>query len=371
MSAGTVYNGTETMTTRERITAFLDGDDVDRFPVWLKMANPTWRTTQPEPYKSMSDIELLRHAGCDPMVGLGISTRKEAPHIQTVIEEEDGIRVTRISTPDGELRGEEKVDPYTCSWHPIVFMAETSEDLKKLCWAFMDTDYTADPDSAERALRKMKEYCRDDVFTTAGIGPSPFMNLLQHLSGPVSTIYLMQDEPDMFREVVDLMHRDRIRQLKAVLPANPADTFWLIENTSTTLLSPDIFREFCMPFLREYSELILEHEIYPVHHMCGTLNALLELIDQLPAAANEAFTTSPLGDVSLAEGRTRMPSKALIGGTNATLWLDPVDKIVSTVAADIAACPDRRKIFLTSAGVLPPPVSFEKAKQVVEELKRL
>ena len=69
--------------------------------------------------------------------------------------------------------------------------------------------------------------------------------------------------------------------------------------------------------------------------------------------------------------RTSWSSKALIGGTNATGWLAPPEKIVETVADDIAACPDRRKIFLTSAGVLPPLVSFEKAKTVVEEFKRL
>ena len=66
-----------------------------------------------------------------------------------------------------------------------------------------------------------------------------------------------------------------------------------------------------------------------------------------------------------------MPSKALIGGTNATLLLEPVETIVEAVREDLAACPDRRGIFLTSAGVLPPPVGFEKTKRLVEELKKL
>jgi uroporphyrinogen-III decarboxylase len=109
----------------------------------------------------------------------------------------------------------------------------------------------------------------------------------------------------------------------------------------------------------------------PVHHMCGTLNALLEQIDTLPALANEAYTTRPLGDVSLAEGRRRMPSKALIGGTNATLWMASAERIVEEVAADLDQCPDRRKIFLTSAGVLPPCATFEKSRRVVEALKSL
>jgi uroporphyrinogen-III decarboxylase len=250
-------------------------------------------------------------------------------------------------------------------------MAETPENLRKLQWLYRDTEYTVEPDAVENARRRKEELEKEDVFTMSGIGPSPYMNLLQHLSGPVSTVYLMMDEPDLFKETLELMHADRMRELRAVLPANPTDTFWLTENTSTTLLSPAIFRDLCMPYLREYGETVMEHGIYPVHHMCGTLNALLEMIDELPAVANEAYTTRPLGDVSLAEGRSRMPSKALIGGTNATGWLDPVEKIVATVADDIAACPDRRKIFLTSAGVLPPLVSFEKAKAVVEEFKHL
>jgi hypothetical protein len=101
------------------------------------------------------------------------------------------------------------------------------------------------------------------------------------------------------------------------------------------------------------------------------LDDLLEMIDRLPAQVNEAYTTPPVGNVMLADGRRRMPSKALIGGTNATLWLAPVEEIVRTVAEDLANCPDRRKIFLTSAGVLPPPVGFEKARRAVAELKRL
>ena len=193
---------TETMTTRERITAVMEGEEVDRFPVWLKMLTNGWRNLQPEPYKSMDNIELLRQVGCDPMVGLGVRTRSDAPHIKQEVTEKDGIRVTCITTPDGELRGEEKFDPTTSSWHPVVFMAETPENLKKLQWLFRDTEYTADPDSLERAQKQKQEYEKEDVFTMSGIGPSPFMYLLQHLSGPVSTIYLMMDEPDIFRETV-------------------------------------------------------------------------------------------------------------------------------------------------------------------------
>ncbi len=364
----------ETMTNRQRIKAVLQGEEVDRLPVWLKMANATWKSMQPEPYRSMNGVVLLREAGCDVMSGCGLpggALTATAPHIRTSSERVEGGRLTTIETPDGPLTQKYGVDAETNSSHPLTYFAENTEDLRKLRWVFTGTEYHVDANKAAEGFANQQRLAQDDVFTTSGVGPSPLMHLVEHMCGPEAYVYNMVDAPDVFDEVVELMHQDRLRYLRAVLPHCPADSFWISENTSTTLISPALFEKHCMPHLAAYGSLIEEHNTVAVHHMCGTLNALLEMIDTLPATANEAFTTRPLGDVSLAEGRRRMPSKALIGGTNATLWLASEDTIVRTVAEDLAQCPDRRKIFLTSAGVLPPPVSFEKAKAVVEELKRL
>lgn len=362
----------EAMTTRERIQATIDGEEVDRFPVWLKMANSTWRTGQPESIQKMGDAELLQAAECDVMVGVDVRTHRKAPHIEERIEEQNGIRITTYETPDGPISGKEFFDTGTSSWHPVEFMASTPENLRRLRWAYKDTEYKVDGDAAVEAAERKRRLVEADAYTMSGCGPTPFMSLVEHLSGPVDTYYLLYDEPELFAEVTDEMHQDRMRMLRTLLPHVQADTFWLTENTSTTLLSPQVFKEWCFPHLKAYGDLILEHgTAVPVHHMCGTLNALLEQIDGLPAQVNEAYTTRPLGDVSLAEGRKRMPSKALWGGTNATLWLEEPEVIVNTVAEDLAECPDRKRIFLTSAGVLPPLVSFEKARKVASGLKKL
>lgn len=359
------------MTSRQRIQAVMNGEEPDRFPVWLKMLGNDWRNFQPEPYRSMPNLELQQRAGCDPMDSVGVNVQKKEPHVTVSVVDGENKRTTHVRTPDGEMTGEERYDTSTSSWHPTKFMADTPENLRKLRWLYTDTRYTVEPESADAAMCRQAEFVEKDVFTMAGIGPGPLMNLIEHMSGPIQCIYLMNDEPELFIEILELMHQDRMRHLKSLLPHIQADTFWLTENTSTTLISPQMFEKHCISHLREYGNLILEHDIYPVHHMCGTLNALLEMIDTLPAAANEAYTTRPLGDVSLAEGRQRMPSKTLIGGTNATLWLEPMETIVETVRKDLAECADRKKIFLTSAGVLSPLVSFEKAREVVSEFRRL
>lgn len=359
------------MTNRERIFATIKGQEVDRFPVWLKMANPTWQSPQPQPYRSMSQVELLQAAGCDLMVSFWLGARKEMPHVRTKHEDASGIRTDIFETPDGEIVSQEKLDPYTNSWHPIRFPADSPENFRKLRWLYTDTSFSVDPERAQAMADWQKKMERQDAFTCGGIGPGPLMNLVEHICGPENTVFLMADEPDLFAEILQLMHEDRMRELSALMPCMPADSFWLTENTSTSLISPLMFEKFCMPYLRDYGNLIVSHGKIAVHHMCGLLNALLEMVDTLPAQCNEAYTTRPLGNVSLAEGRKRMPSKALIGGTNATLWLKPAEEIVREVAADLSNCPDRKKIFLTSAGVLPPMVNFEKAAKVVAELKRL
>jgi len=210
-----------------------------------------------------------------------------------------------------------------------------------------------------------------DAISYTTVGPSPLMALIQDYMGLETAIYLMADTPELFAEVVELMHQDRLRELEAVLPHVAADSVWMIENTSTTLVSPSMFAQWCVPQLQEYGQMILDRGLIPVHHMCGKLNALLEMIDSLPAMANEAYTTGPVGDASLAEGRRRMPSKALIGGTNAADWLRSAEEIIEAVRRDLANCPDRRRIFLTSGGVLPTAVPLDKARFVAEELKQL
>jgi uroporphyrinogen-III decarboxylase len=342
------------MTSRERILATIRGDETDRFPVWLK-AGP----------------EMIEASGCDRMAHCGVICKPTRPHVTVTSSKKDNAETVIWSTPDGDLTSEETTDPVTGSSHPSKYPVSNAEELQMFRWYCKDTTYAVDP--AVRAEKKTRQdqLEKDDVVTSASIGPSPLMQMIEHLCGPENMTYLMYDEPELFAEVLEEMHQDRLRMLTEALPNQVSDTYWMTENTSTTLISPKMFEDYCVPYLTTYGNMILENEMIPVHHMCGHLNAILEQIDELPAMANEAFTTAPVGNTSLADGRTRMPSKCLIGGTNATLWLDSAENIIDDIEKDLADCPDRRKIFLTSAGVLPPAVTPEKAKTVVDAIKEM
>jgi hypothetical protein len=91
---------------------------------------------------------------------------------------------------------------------------------------------------------------------------------------------------------------------------------------------------------------------------------LLPALADMPADGFEAFTSPPVGNTTLLDGRTACPDKTLVGGTNATLWLLPADRIIEQIEADLDALPHHRGVVISSAGVMPPACRPETIKQV-------
>ena len=105
--------------------------------------------------------------------------------------------------------------------------------------------------------------------------------------------------------------------------------------------------------------------------MCGHTKALLPMIDTIPAASIEAFTSPTLGNTRLVDGRTCAPGKTLIGGTNVMVWLQSIEKIKQYILDELEACPDHRHIILTTAGVAAPACTAETFREIGEWIRTL
>ena len=143
----------------------------------------------------------------------------------------------------------------------------------------------------------------------------------------------------------------------------------MVENTSTSLISVDQYRSYCFPHIRAYAEILKSRDRYMVLHMCGLLRDLLDDLAKLPVDAFEAFTSPTLGNTTLLDGRTHCPDTCLIGGTQATDWLLPTDRLIAKIEEDLDALPHHRGIVVTSAGVMPPLCPPERIKAVCEWVK--
>jgi len=82
----------------------------------------------------------------------------------------------------------------------------------------------------------------------------------------------------------------------------------------------------------------------------------------------EAFSSPPIGNTRLGDGRSACPDKCLIGGTNAVLWTKSAREIIADIERDLAALPHHRGLVITSGGVMPPLCEPETIRQVCEWL---
>ena len=160
----------------------------------------------------------------------------------------------------------------------------------------------------------------------------------------------------------------------ALVPVTRDSEFWdkviEYENTSSTLLSPNIFRKHVLPFLNEYAEILkAAGKIYLIH-MCGRLRAFKE---DLAAGGFHGIIDAPpppTGDFPLDEAAASLPGKVVIGGVDPTTFICPDPAFVE---AEISGLLERLKPFrgvmLGSADVAPRgalPENFKLIRRLID-----
>ena len=233
---------------------------------------------------------------------------------------------------------------------------------------FSDAECEFDSAQLEQAKAAMEKIGENAVVTT-GIGISPLMDWLQHLAGIENAHFMLWDYREDVEALFEEMHRMLCRRAEIVAGKCPAPVVYSVENTSTTLISPSLFRRYCYKHLSDYGEILSSAGKIHVLHMCGYLKDVLPDVARLPAAAIEAFTSPPVGNTPLKYGRMTCPDKCLIGGTNAVLWSKTAQEIFGQIKHDLDELPHHRGVVVTSAGVMPPLCKPETIREVAEMVK--
>ena len=233
---------------------------------------------------------------------------------------------------------------------------------------YNDVTVELDPDALQAAKARANAIGQD-ALTTHAIGESPLMHWVEWLAGVENAHYLLADYPDEVEALFEAIHRVLKYKAEILAEHSPADVLYMIENTSTTLISPTQYQQYCYGHIRDYGHITRAAGKPLILHMCGHLKILLPNLADLPVEAFEAFTSPPLGATTLFDGRTACPDKCLVGGTNAVLWIEPADTIIDQIERDLDLLPHHRGIVLTSAGIMPPLCKPETIKAVCDRVK--
>ncbi len=282
------------MTGRQRLQAVIRRESIDRLS-WTTLVDENTLRHLPEDFQTNGGLDFYRHFGCDIFLLNGWSTQyhfqnptlKWPDGVDQVRWQEDDRAVWEIRTPQGSIRAE------LCNDHPIKQPVTNSEELRIYYRLWDGAHYEWRNDSRTHAA--LMDAIGEDGIAVAAWGPSTIPRLLQYDMGTEAFYYLMQDGPTQMEELIRRMHQCELKAFE-YLAAGPFDTIVLMENTSTYYISPDIYRRFNGPHVRDFVDVVHGAGKTAIIHMCGHVRNLLDDIRKTGLDGIHALTPPPTGD---------------------------------------------------------------------------
>ncbi|HOS42550.1 MAG TPA: uroporphyrinogen decarboxylase family protein [Armatimonadota bacterium] len=355
---------TTAMTSRERWVAALHLQPADRFPFWPKI-DRAYLKAQAAPFTAMSVAEFHAWLGSDPHLWTPTLVHEMRATTRVETAREGLFQKTTYHTPLGHVAGIQQYNPATRTWRNTAYPIHSHDGLAIMTAFYED----ARPKLDRAAFEKTKEFCAtvaQTAVTATYVGMTPFLELVQGMLDPQRAAELLTTYPQDVGVLLEAMHQVMVKRMDYCCAPRPDDVLSLIENTAATPLPPPIYRTFCLPHLRVYAEMARQAGRLLVLLISGQVKALLPDLRGLSFSALEAFTTPPVGDATLAEGRAACPNTCLIGGANAPLWTRPMLEIIVGLDEQFDALPHLRGIVITSGGVITPDADPHKLREVAE-----
>ncbi|MCL2008628.1 MAG: hypothetical protein FWG77_11160 [Treponema sp.] len=355
------------MTGKERILAALRREPVDRVP-WVPLLVPYTIAgfTKNAPHRV---AEAQRAIGCDIWTQaiadrLGLWMPKNKAKINRIQYFIDGDIVTGYETPEGTITERQRSGIGGSMNAPVEYMLKTAEDLRAYRYV-LENSFLFVADLTDHYDWENKIIGDDGVITDVGIGLSPFQTFINFLAGVENTYVLQADEPELFDEVMALMHRNNLIQIKETVKRSKADIFVNSENTSWTTMSPGHFEKYCVNQLNEYSAILRDYGKLHVIHACGKLKYLCEHITSCRFDCIADIAPGPTGDMELWEAADAFPGHAVKGGIGCDTFIaDDPNECYKKAVEILEKTRGRPGILLGSGDSVPNGTSIENLRAV-------
>lgn len=283
------------MNGRERLTAILHRQPADR-PAWTTLVDSATLDGLPGNMRGMSGIDFYRYIGCDILLlnGWGTGLDFHSPTlvwpagVEEVVRREDGREVTELRCPGGRTLVSERRGA-----HPTRFRLNTIEDVCLYRELWEGARFVEKDDAPIYA--GLTELVGDDGIITRYCPESAIPRLLEFDMGTQNFYYLLNDYPQEMEALIRIIH-ERELEAFAILARGPCDVLILCENTSTFFISPDIYRRFNGPHVRDFVQAVHAERKTALVHMCGHVHDILHQIKDTGLDGIHALTPPPTGD---------------------------------------------------------------------------
>jgi uroporphyrinogen-III decarboxylase len=302
------------MTSRERMLTALEMGIPDRVPVTIHQ----WQDYHLKTFMGgVSDIEAFRAVGLDAAITIWDANEgKTTPQWQvdtrnTHTGPDQRIIDYKITTPEGVLTQKDESNEYT-TW-TLEYLIKRPEDMhlvkKYLPVPRLKKDFIS---------YTIKELGEDGILRGLVFGEQagPWQHAT-NLYGVEPLILATFDDPAWVHELLASLTEKKLQFIEQSLAGAEFD---LIEMgggaASSTVISPKIFKEFCLPYDQKLHQALHDVGHKLVYHTCGGMMAILDLIVDNGCDASETLSPPGVGGDAIPEEiKRRIGDKiCLIGG---------------------------------------------------------
>jgi hypothetical protein len=288
------------MSGRQRILNLINGLPPQGLS-WNALVDFTSLSAMPEEVQAGTVVDFCRRLSCD-VIQLGDFSMPEAmwvgepyqvftPGVTTSERiEPDGTLVRLTCTPWGEMTATFRNN------HPVKYPVTNLEEIRILRNAWHATTYGEAASGWLDRYQAMENHIGPDGIYTHFLWPSPVQRLIEYELGLENFYYLLHDQPGEIEGLMAVIQERWIESVELVCRHSPAEVIISAENTSTTLISPSIYRRYSLPHLQEFVETVHRYGKKAVLHMCGWICQLLPDIQQTGLDGIHALTPPTIGD---------------------------------------------------------------------------
>ena len=287
------------MNNRERILAAMAWEEPDRVPLTIY----DWMIPRGSAERALRQL------------GLGLIIRLPAHRVEhrevcfgSLEYWDAGRHMLRrtIQTPVGEVAQVAQLDcAYGSTWI-LEHYIKRPEDYRVMESVYRDAVYHDN----YQAIRATQETLGGDGLVMVRVAKGPIQEMLYQMLGLERFAIDFHER----RELVDSLYDhlvQRYDELYDLAAEAPAEILQSADNITADVVGEERFRRYCMPcYERQMRRLAGTGKRLAVH-MDGRLRSLMQPIAEATFDIVEAFTPSPVGDVSVQEARAAWPGKAL------------------------------------------------------------
>ena len=249
---------------------------------------------------------------------------------------------------------------------PVEPLIKTAEDMKAYEYVIKRRRFEPNHDAF---VQEDARIGAEGIATDSGL-TSPIQELLQHSIG-IEAFYttFYTDHRAELESLMKTMHESNLLAYE-VMADSPAEVVIGYENTSTSFISPAIYREYVSPCINDYADILHEKGKVYLTHRCGTLKALVDAIRDERDDGVVDISPAPTGDLPLWEAKAAWPEKIVLGGFDATFltsWAP--DRIRDYAAEILEKSGGIDRLILGSADAVPKTARVENLKAVGEFVK--